>query len=216
MKRSIILPLLFVNLFGVSLPENRPYPGGVIVEEVESRVAPEAYLGKQRLMVLPAAEKERYYIVAGVGLNQKTEEPCEIVVKEGEKQRTLSVGLQEKAYEKQYITIKNTRMVSPEKMDMKRINDEARRSREALALFTEQKFRSLSMVKPVDVDIFGVELYRYLQPGLSFPSKVILKRGIIGHHIWVSKNADHNHMLGLRTTCAGSSNIWTLSFMTSW
>jgi len=153
MKSSILLSLLFANLFGTALPENSPFPGGVIVKEIKSQTVPEAYLGKRRLMVLPATGKERYVVVAGVGLSKKADDPCEIVLKEGETQRTVTVALQEKAYEKQYITLKNRRMVSPEKMDMKRIEEESRRSREALALFSEQKFDSLSMVRPVDVNI---------------------------------------------------------------
>lgn len=153
MKTSLVLLLVSSALFGVTLPENAPFPGGVIVKEVKSEVMPKAYCGDRRLMVLPSDEKNSYYVVAGVGLNQKTKVPYKMMLQEGQMKRSFSVGLQEKAYQKQYITIKDKRKVSPEKMDMKRIGDESRRSREALALFTPQKFQSLSMIRPVDVTI---------------------------------------------------------------
>ena len=153
MKISAVLLLLFVNLFGSTFPENAPFPGGVVVKEVESSVPPKAYMGKRQLMVLPSDKKEKYLVVAGIGLSQKVDAPCTITLDEGEKKRTYSIRLQEKAYKKQYLTIKDKRKVSPEKMDMQRINDESRRSREALARFSPQKFRSLSMMRPVDVNI---------------------------------------------------------------
>ncbi|WP_345977245.1 M23 family metallopeptidase [Sulfurimonas sp. HSL3-7] len=153
MKISVVLFFLFVNLFSSTFPKNAPFPGGVVVKEVESSVPPRAYLGKRQLMVLPSGKKERYLVIAGIGLNQKMDSPYTITLKEGEKKRTYSIRLQEKAYKKQFITLKDKRKVSPKKMDMQRINDESRRSREALARFSPQKFRSLSMIRPVDVNI---------------------------------------------------------------
>ncbi len=153
MKSSLFILLFTLELFGVVLPENSPFPGGVIVEKIQSPLKPEAYFGKRRLMVLPGEEKGSYFIVAGVGLNQKTETPYRVTIKEGSKEQFHSFYLEDKAYKKQFITIKDTRKVSPKQQDMKRITDESKRSREALALYTLQKFRSLSMVRPVDVNI---------------------------------------------------------------
>ena len=66
MKISLIIFMLTAHLFGMALPENAPFPGGVIVQEVESEVPPEAYVGKRQLMVLPADGKDRYFIVADI------------------------------------------------------------------------------------------------------------------------------------------------------
>ncbi|MCJ7766594.1 MAG: M23 family metallopeptidase [Thiovulaceae bacterium] len=167
MKRSLVLLLFFTSLFGTVLPENSPYPGGVIVKEVQSKVKPEAYYGKKELMVLPSGKKGSYLILAGVSLNQKVGSAYNVTLQEGKKRRKLVLDLEDKAYLKQYITIKNKRKVSPEKMDMKRIHEESRRSHEALALFTPQKFISLAMAKPVDVTIsndFGKRRYFNKKP----------------------------------------------------
>lgn len=153
MKSSLIFLLLALELFGTVVPENSPFPGGVIVEKIESPVKPEAYYGKRRLMVLPASGENSYFIVAGISLNQKRETPFKVTIKEGEREAFHSFYLEDKTYKKQYITMKNTRKVSPLKQDMARIKEESSRSRKALALFTPQKFQSLSMVKPVDVKI---------------------------------------------------------------
>ncbi len=153
MKSSLIFLLLALELSGTVVPENSPFPGGVIVEKIESPVKPEAYYGKRRLMVLPASEENSYFIVAGISLNQKRETPFKVTIKEGEREAFHSFYLEDKAYKKQYITMKNTRKVSPLKQDMARIKEESSRSHRALALFTPQKFQSLSMVKPVDVNI---------------------------------------------------------------
>lgn len=153
MRISTVLFFLFISLLGDTFPKNAPFPGGVVVKEVESSVPPKAYMGKRQLMVLPSEKKERYLVVAGIGLNQKVDTPCTITLEEGKEKRSYSIGLKEKAYQKQYITIKDKRKVSPKKMDMKRINDESHRSRQALARFSPQKFRSLSMIRPVDVNI---------------------------------------------------------------
>jgi len=125
MKTSLALLLVSSALFGITLPENAPFPGGVIVKEFKSEVMPKAYCGDRRLMVLPSDEKNSYFsdeknsyfVVAGVGLNQQIKKPYKMTLEEGKKKRSYSVGLQDKAYKKQYITIKDKRKVSPEKMD---------------------------------------------------------------------------------------------------
>jgi murein DD-endopeptidase MepM/ murein hydrolase activator NlpD len=180
MKGSLVLIFFSISLFGVLLPENAPYPGGVIVQEVKSSSKPKAYHGKRELMVLPSDEKGTYFIIAGVGLDQKAENAFNVTLQEDAKRRHLALGLAEKGYQKQYLTIKNERKVSPRKMDMKRIDEESRRSRDALALFTPKKFTSLSMLKPVDVTIsddFGKRRYFNNKPrrphsGVDMPAPV--------------------------------------------
>jgi len=167
MMRSLLFLLLFTSLYGLDLPKNAPYPGGVIVKEVKSKEKPKAYHGKKELMVLPSDKKDSYLIIAGISLNQKIDTAYSVTLQEDGKSRKLRLELQDKAYQKQYLVIKDERKVSPKKMDMKRINDESRRSREALALFTPRKFVSLSMEKPVDVDIrddFGKRRYFNKKP----------------------------------------------------
>jgi murein DD-endopeptidase MepM/ murein hydrolase activator NlpD len=167
MKTSLLFLILAVNLFGTVLPENAPFPGGMIVQEIESKVHPDVYFGKRQLMVLPSEEKDKYFIVAGISLNQKVKTPYKVTIKEGKEKQYHSFILEDKAYKKQYITMKNKRKVSPLQQDMKRIKDESSRSRKALALFTSKKFNDLAMVRPVDVNIsddFGKRRYFNKKP----------------------------------------------------
>ena len=127
MKTSLLFLILAVNLFGTVLPENAPFPGGMIVQEIESKVHPDVYFGKRQLMVLPSEEKDRYFIVAGISLNQKVKTPYKVTIKEGKEKQYHSFILEDKAYKKQYITMKNKRKVSPLQKDMTRINDESSR-----------------------------------------------------------------------------------------
>jgi len=162
MRLSLLFVFMTSMLWGMVLPENAPFPGGVIVQEIEAAERPEVYHGKRRLMVLPSEKAGRYVVIAGIGLNQRVSAPYKLTIKEAQKEQFHTFYLEDKAYKKQYITIKNKRKVTPKKMDMKRINDESRRSRKALALYTPKKFIDLSMVRPVDVNIsddFGKRRY---------------------------------------------------------
>jgi len=180
MRLSIFLLLITSTLFGLVLPKNAPFAGGIIVQEIESKIPPKVYHGKRQLMVLPTEKKDHYVVVAGISLNQKLKTPYKLTIKEAKKKKYHTFHLEDKAYKKQYITIKNKRKVSPKKMDMKRINSESKRSRNALALFTPQKFVDLSMVKPVDVNIsddFGKRRYFNKKPrrphsGVDMPAVV--------------------------------------------
>ena len=64
MKINLFILMFVVNLFGTVLPENAPFPGGVIVQEIESKTQPKVYFGKRQLMVLPSSEKNKYFIVS--------------------------------------------------------------------------------------------------------------------------------------------------------
>ena len=180
MRFSLLLVFITSRLFGLILPENAPFAGGVIVQEIESKTSPKVYHDKRQLMVLPTEKKDHYVVVAGISLNQELKEPYKLSIKEGKKKRYQTFHLEDKRYKKQYITIKNKRKVSPKKMDMKRINSESKRSRKALALYTPQKFVNLSMVKPVDVNIsddFGKRRYFNKKPrrphsGVDMPAAV--------------------------------------------
>ena len=180
MRLSLLFVLITSTLFGMVLPKNAPFPGGVIVQEIESETKPTVFHGKRQLMVLPSNKQGYYIVVAGISLNQKADSPYKLDIKAGKKEQFHSIYVEEKVYKKQYITIKNKRKVSPKKMDMKRINSESSRSRKALALYTPQKFITLAMVKPVDVNIsddYGKRRYFNNKPrrphsGVDMPAPV--------------------------------------------
>ncbi len=180
MRFSLLLLLTASSLFGLILPKNTPFAGGVIVEEIESEREPKVYHGKRQLMVLPAEKKDHYVVLAGISLHQDPKESYTLTIKEDKKEETQTFHLEDIVYKKQYIIIKDKRKVSPKKMDMRRINSESKRSREALALYTPKKFVDLSMVKPVDVKIsddFGKRRYFNNKPrrphsGVDMPAPV--------------------------------------------
>jgi len=180
MRLSLLILLTTTMLSGMVLPKNAPFPGGVIVQEIESETKPNVYHGKRQLMVLESDKRGHYIVVAGISLNQKADTSYKLTIKEGNKEQFHSIYVEDKRYKKQYITIKNKRKVSPKKMDMKRINSESSRSRKALALYTTQKFIDLSMVKPVDVNIsddYGKRRYFNNKPrrphsGVDMPAPV--------------------------------------------
>ena len=95
MRLSLLLLLITSTLFGMVLPQNAPFPGGVIVQEVESKTKPKVYHGKRQLMVLPTAKKGYYIVVAGIGLNQKVDVPYKLTIKEGKKEQFHSVYVEE-------------------------------------------------------------------------------------------------------------------------
>ena len=180
MRLSLLFLLITTTLSSMVLPANAPFPGGVIVQEIESKTKPKVYHGKRQLMVLDGNTTGHYIVVAGISLNQKADSKYKLKIKAGKKDQFHSVYVEDKVYKKQYITIKNKRKVSPKKMDMKRINSESSRSRKALALYTPQKFVSLAMVKPVDVNIsddYGKRRYFNKKPrrphsGVDMPAPV--------------------------------------------
>ena len=106
MRLSLLLVLITSTLFGMVLPENAPFPGGVIVQEIESTTPPKVYHGKRQLMVLPANKKDHYIVIAGIGLNQKVDAPYKMSIKEGKQEQFHSIYIEDKVYKKQYITIK--------------------------------------------------------------------------------------------------------------
>ena len=180
MRLSLFLLFCVTTLFASGIPENTPFPGGVIVQEIQAKERPQVFHGKRQLMLLDGEKKGTYTIIAGLKLSQKIDKPFKMRIVEGNKEQFHTFYLEDKIYKKQYITIKNKRKVSPKKMDMKRINSESKRSRVALALYTPQKFLSLKMLKPVDVNIsddYGKRRYFNNKPrrphsGVDMPSPV--------------------------------------------
>jgi len=70
--RNLFLMLIFSTLLlGVTLPQNSPYAGGVMIKAIHATTTPKAYFGKKELMVIKGDEKDQYYIVAGLSLYLK-------------------------------------------------------------------------------------------------------------------------------------------------
>ncbi|HHH44704.1 MAG TPA: M23 family metallopeptidase [Gammaproteobacteria bacterium] len=148
------------------LPDNRPVPGGVaIIELPASETPPRVRYNGKPVMVLGS---ERGY-TALVGLPLATRpgtQQVQITWGNG-KQTSLEFQVQDKTYTSQHITLKNKRMVNPEKRDMERIGREQQRIKQALATWDEHTPDTLHLALPVEGPVsspFGLRRFFNEQP----------------------------------------------------
>jgi len=157
-KTSPIVGLFYVaacclmtmsNALAIDLPASAPVPGGIaIVDLPDSQTPPRASFGGKPVMVLPNGAS--YAAVVGLPLALKPgKHELEIQLASGEK-LTQQFAVTEKTYESQHITIKNKRMVNPEKRDLERIGREKRRITAALATWNDTPPDTLRFLLPVD------------------------------------------------------------------
>ena len=130
------------------LPDNSPVPGGVaLIALPASDAAPRASYNGKPVMVL--ASGNIYSAIVGLPLAAKPGTHTLKVEYAGEEQTTLDFAVLEKTYTSQHITLKNKRMVNPEKRDMERIGREQRRIKQALATWNEHTPDTLRFSLPV-------------------------------------------------------------------
>lgn len=158
MKHLKLVPILFfmiagallsLSTFAVGLPDNTPVPGGVAVIELPvSATAPRASYNGKPVMVL--ASGNSYTAIVGLSLATKPGTHTLKIETAGKKKAALDFEVLEKTYTSQHITLKNKRMVNPEKRDMERIGREQRRIKQALATWNEATPDSLRFSLPVE------------------------------------------------------------------
>ena len=71
MRLSLFFILVTLSLSASGIPTNNPFPGGVIVQEIEATERPEVFYGKRQLMVLENEKKGTFTVIAGLRLSQK-------------------------------------------------------------------------------------------------------------------------------------------------
>jgi len=157
MKWLELIPiLLFVSagallspaILAGGLPDNSPVPGGVaLIELPASDAAPRVSYNGKPVMVL--ASGDVYSAVVGLPLAAKPgTHTLKVEYADGE-HTTLDFAVLEKTYTSQHITLKNKRMVNPEKRDMERIGREQQRIKQALATWNEHTPDTLRFSLPV-------------------------------------------------------------------
>jgi murein DD-endopeptidase MepM/ murein hydrolase activator NlpD len=154
-------------LQAIELPRHQPTPGGIIVKKVLAKHKLTAFHDQKRLMVLEGDKPNEYYVISGIHLNQKVNEPYVIDLGSAKTTKHYTVMLKDKAYQKQYITLKNRQHVSPNQKNLRRIRSEKKRSLAALGRYSQKKFDSLVLIKPLDVplsDDYGKRRYFNNQP----------------------------------------------------
>ncbi len=188
--------ILFVSLAvsgllqAIELPKHQATPGGIIVQKILAKHKLEAFHDNRRLMVLESDKPNEYYVIGGIHLNQKVNMPYNIDLKSDQTIKYHTVTLKDKAYQKQYITLKNKQHVSPNQKNLDRIGSEKKRSLAALGRYSTQKFGSLVLIKPLDVpfsDDYGKRRYFNKQPrkphsgvDLAAPEGTLIKAPLEG------------------------------------
>lgn len=119
---AMLLPLAAAAL---PLPQHSTVPGGVAVLDLgNGNERPEVAYGERRVMVLN--DKGTWKAVVGIPLSAETGTHS-VTVKNGGKTQKVSFEVGDKAYKTQHLTIKNKRMVNPNKQDLERIWAEKKR-----------------------------------------------------------------------------------------
>lgn len=167
--RSLLASCLLYlpSALALQLPENHPVPGGIAVIDLKDHgdIAKATFNHKPVMLVtddqgIPAA-------LVGLPLGTKPGEHRLVIKDKGGKTHNITFEVTGREYEKQYITLKNKRMVNPEKRDMKRIGQEQQRIRKALADWSPETPETLQLALPVKGPVsstFGLRRFFNNQP----------------------------------------------------
>jgi murein DD-endopeptidase MepM/ murein hydrolase activator NlpD len=158
---AIVAVALLTDALAIELPEPAPVPGGIaLIELPASATAPRATLNGKPVMVL--ANGSAYTAVVGLPLSTKPGTHRLKLENASGKVVTREFTVADKTYESQHITIKNKRMVNPEKRDMERIGRERQQIRKALSSWNEHSPETLHFLLPVEGPIsspFGLRRF---------------------------------------------------------
>jgi len=158
--------LLATPAAAIDIPATAPVPGGVaLVELPASATPPRASFNGKPVMVLPDGGAYAALVGLSLGIKPGTHRLVVRTAEHDEITREFSVVA--KQYETQHLTIKNKRMVNPEKRDLERIGREQRRIREALATWNDAPPLTLRFELPVEGPLsspFGLRRFFNQQP----------------------------------------------------
>jgi len=158
--------VLLADALAIDLPEAAPVPGGVaLLELAASETPPRATFNGKPVMVL--ANGSAYTAVVGLPLATEPGTHTLTIKNASGDMATHKFTVTDKAYQSQHITIKNKRMVNPEKRDMERVGREQRQIRKALASWNEQSPETLRFLLPVEGPMsspFGLRRFFNEQP----------------------------------------------------
>lgn len=165
---------MFVALFSadlpaalaMELPNPLAVPGGVaLIDLPASEETPKAWFKNRRVMILKNGPG--YTAVVGLPLSLKPGS-YQLRVQDASGEKTdQSFEVAAKSYKTQHITLKNKRMVNPEKRDLERIGREKGRINKALATWNDTPPSTLRLLLPVRGPVsspFGLRRYFNEQP----------------------------------------------------
>jgi murein DD-endopeptidase MepM/ murein hydrolase activator NlpD len=162
----LAISLLIRPACAIELPAAAPVPGGVaLVQLPGSDSPPRATFNGKPVMVLENGSA--YTAVVGLPLSTKPGTHTLQVLETSGETVGHNFAVADKAYQSQHITIKNKRMVNPEKRDLERITREKRQIRKALTSWDERVPETLSFTLPVEAPVsspFGLRRFFNQQP----------------------------------------------------
>ena len=217
---STCLAIAFSFVNANELPDELNAPGGVVIIPINSKDRPKAFFYDKRVLVI--GESQNWKAIIGIPLKIELGEHKLKVVSNGVEANYLFevVG---KAYEAQYLTIKNKRQVNPNKEDMLRITRERKLISKAKINWREIDNVPLRFIKPAKGPFsssFGLRRFFNNQPrnphsGLDIAAKtgtpiVAPAAGIVtnaGDYIFNGKTVFLDHGQGLITMYCHMENI---------
>ena len=217
---STCLAIAFSFVNANELPDELNVPGGVVIIPINSKDRPKAFFYDKRVLVI--GESQNWKAIIGIPLKIELGEHKLKVVSNGVEANYLFevVG---KAYEAQYLTIKNKRQVNPNKEDMLRITRERKLISKAKINWREIDNVPLRFIKPAKgrfSSAFGLRRFFNNQPrnphsGLDIAAKtgtpiVAPAAGIVtnaGDYFFNGKTVFLDHGQGLITMYCHMENI---------
>ena len=217
---STCLAITFSFVNANELPDELNAPGGVVIIPINSKDRPKAFFYDKRVLVI--GESQNWKAIIGIPLKIELGEHKLKVVSNGVEANYLFevVG---KAYEAQYLTIKNKRQVNPNKEDMLRITRERKLISKAKINWREIDNVPLRFIKPAKGPFsssFGLRRFFNNQPrnphsGLDIAAEtgtpiVAPAAGIVtnaGDYFFNGKTVFLDHGQGLITMYCHMENI---------
>ena len=217
---STCLAIAFSFVNANELPDELNAPGGVVIIPINSQDRPKAFFYDKRVLII--GESQNWKAIIGIPLKIELGEHKLKVVSNGVEANYLFevVG---KAYEAQYLTIKNKRQVNPNKEDMLRITRERKLISKAKINWREIDNVPLRFIKPAKGPFsssFGLRRFFNNQPrnphsGLDIAAEtgtpiVAPAAGIVtnaGDYFFNGKTVFLDHGQGLITMYCHMENI---------
>ena len=217
---STCLAIAFSFVNANELPDELNAPGGVVIIPINSKDRPKAFFYDKRVLVI--GESQNWKAIIGIPLKIELGEHKLKVVSNGVEANYLFevVG---KAYEAQYLTIKNKRQVNPNQEDMLRISKERKLISKAKRNWRQIDNVPLNFIKPAKgpfSSAFGLRRFFNNQPrnphsGLDIAAEtgtpiVAPAAGIVtnaGDYFFNGKTVFLDHGQGLITMYCHMENI---------
>ena len=139
----LVITFSFAN--ANELPDESNVPGGVVIIPINSKDRPKAFFYDKRVLII--GENQNWKAIVGIPLKTELgEHKLKVVGNDFEASYIFEVV--GKAYEAQYLTIKNKRQVNPNKEDMLRITRERKLISKAKINWREIDNVPLRFIKP--------------------------------------------------------------------